>query len=387
MLLIIDLYQEMLPGLPLNLFLRFFVIIIVAFILKGILAKALSKLLFFSFKSIASKPHTEKFNLLFNKPLQYLITCIGFFFGINQISNFLERIILFERHKFVHKSKLLNQESTTFSLLELADHILFFAFIYYAVLLITRVVSFVFYIWTENAFLANDKGKQQLLPLLRDVIIVIVWSFGFFTILGLVFHINVPTLIAGLGFGGVALAFASKESLENLLSSFMIMLDKPFSLGDHIKLGNIEGIVESLGFRSTRIRTFDKTLVSIPNKNLIGESLENFTLTGLIRKKLIVKVSYGTAQSNLKKAMEAIKEYLNAYPYINQESRVFLENMNDALEVHISYYIHIPTEKSMDMVKEEINLEIYKILYQYVGGFGLPTTVQLNKNEHCEVEY
>ena len=90
-----------------------------------------------------------------------------------------------------------------------------------------------------------------------------------------IFNIDVTALAAGVGIGGIAIAMASKESLENLLGSFTIFFDKPFLVGDLVTTGNITGTVEKVGFRSTRIRTFDKSIVTVPNKNMISAELDN----------------------------------------------------------------------------------------------------------------
>lgn len=373
-----NLYQNILPTLPLNLLIRFVAIIVIALVFRGLFSQLLGKLFYISFKKFADKSYLDKFKELLLKPIKSVVTSIAFYVAFNQIDEFLESIIIFKRHKISDVESIPAIKTTSISLLELIDHLFFFVFIYFVVLLLTRMLHFIFHVYTNKAIINEDRERQQLMPLLRDVLNVIVWSFGFFTILGVVFHVNVPTLIAGLGFGGVAIAFAAKESLENLLASFMIMLDKPFTIGDHIKLGDIEGIVEVLGFRSTRIRTFDKTLVTIPNKNLIGDSLENFTQRGLMRVKHTLEAVYGTSQSDLLNAMSAIKQYLIKNSDTADESRVFLEKFGGALELHLSYYIILPNEKSLDDIRQEVNLEIYKIMYKYVGGFAFPTNVQIN---------
>ena len=102
------------------------------------------------------------------------------------------------------------------------------------------------------------------------------WFLGVLIILSNIFDVNVAALAAGLGVGGVAVALASKESLENLLGSFTIFFDKPFTVGDTVTLGGVTGTVEKVGFRSTRIRTFDKSIVTVPNKNIISINIFNW---------------------------------------------------------------------------------------------------------------
>ncbi len=118
---------------------------------------------------------------------------------------------------------------------------------------------------------------KQLLPYLRELLRITAWIFGIFTILGMVFQVNVYSLIAGLGVGGLALALASKETVENLFASFTIFLDKPFAVGDTIHAGSIQGEVEKIGFRSTRIRTEEKSFLTVPNKQLVDQVLNNLS--------------------------------------------------------------------------------------------------------------
>lgn len=386
MIFTIDFHQNILPLLPLNLLIRFVVIVVLALVFRGVIAQMLGKIFYVSFRKFADSSYLSKFKELLQKPIKSVISIIAFYIALNQINVFLESITIFKRHKISGDDVIPAVKTTSISLLELIDHLFFLVFIYYVVLLLSRLLYFIFHVYTSKAIINEDRERQQLMPLLRDVLNVIVWSFGFFTILGVVFHVNVPTLIAGLGFGGVALAFAAKESLENLLASFMIMLDKPFTLGDHIKLGDVEGVVEALGFRSTRIRTFDKTLVSMPNKNLISDSLENFTQRGLMRVKHTLEAVYGTAQTDLLNAMHAIKQHLIQNPNTADESRVFLEKFGAALEIHLSYFIIVPTEKSLDDIRQEIHLEIYRIMYKYAGGFAFPTNVQINGTDTNNVK-
>ncbi len=104
-----------------------------------------------------------------------------------------------------------------------------------------------------------------------------------FFVLGFIFKVNIVALVGGLGIGGLALALASKETVENLFGSFTIFFDKPFTVGDHVKVGNVEGFVEGIGLRSTRIRTLERSLLTIPNKKMIDAELENVTLRSMWR--------------------------------------------------------------------------------------------------------
>lgn len=385
-LLTIDLLKESLLGIPALVYLRAAAIILVAVILRRYIGTIITRIFFTVFRRIADKAHIDRFKELLQKPIERLLMTILFFAALNRFNVYWEKVVLLERHKKDVTDGGKTVVSSSFSLMDLADHLFFLCFIFYGVFVTVRTISFLFFVWVERARIAQDRERQQLLPLLRDVLVVLVWGFGFFTVLGVVFHVNVPTLIAGLGFGGVAIAFAAKESLENLLASFMIMVDKPFTIGDHIRIGNVEGKAEKIGFRSTRIRTFDKTLISLPNKNLIGDSLENFSERGMARVKLKVNASYGLSQTAIRTIISEIKKFIEAQQQTTEEANVYLENFGGALEINISYYIRIPSEVPLEEVRQNINFGIYRIMYQHGKGFGQPTTVSLSSDGHHDVE-
>ena len=110
-----------------------------------------------------------------------------------------------------------------------------------------------------------------------------------------------------MGVGGIAIAMASKESLENLFGSFTIFLDQPFTVGDIVTIGAITGVVEKVGFRSTRIRTFDKSLVSVPNKKMVDAELDNLGKRDVRRVKFYLGLTYDTKIDQIKKLFQKLK--------------------------------------------------------------------------------
>ncbi len=381
-----DIKQDLFLGLPIVLLLRFAIISIVAIALRRYIAALVTKLFFVVFRKIAHQAQIQKFKELLQGPIQGVLLCILLFIALNQLHLYFEKIMLFERHKSFAHTNIADVLTSSFSLMELIDHLFFLGLIFYVILLLARIMMFLFYLWVERAVAAKDRERQQLLPLLRDVLVVMIWSIGFFTVLGVVFHVNVATLIAGLGFGGVAIAFAAKESLENLLASFMIMVDKPFTIGDHIKIGSVEGRAEQIGFRSTRIRTLDQTLVSLPNKNLIGTNLENFSERGRARVKLKLNAHYGLSESALKIVIQELKSIIENNENTVGDVVVFLENFGATIEISVGYFIPVPSIKTMEEIKQELNLEMYKIMYQYAQGFGFPAQVSINTEAKNEMD-
>ncbi len=167
---------------------------------------------------------------------------------------------------------------------------------------------------------------DQLVPFIRKTLRVFIVILAFmFLVQNLGYSIS--GLLASLGLGGLAVALAAKDSLSNIFGSIMILLDRPFTIGDWIKAGEMEGVVEEIGFRSTRIRTFAKTLITVPNSVLMNMSIDNFSQMPKRRIKLTVGVTYDTTPQQMRQAVAAIKQMLREHPAIHQD--FFLVNFTD----------------------------------------------------------
>ena len=139
-----------------------------------------------------------------------------------------------------------------------------------------RLIDFIALVLESKASLTEDKSDDQLIVFFRDFLKVILGIIGFLLLLKFTFGQNIGNLLTGLSIVGAALALAAKESLENIIASFIIFFDKPFKTGDELTIQSITGNVERIGLRSTKIRTADKTLVSVPNKQMV-DSIVDYT--------------------------------------------------------------------------------------------------------------
>jgi MscS family membrane protein len=182
---------------------------------------------------------------------------------------------------------------------------------------------------------------------------------------------SISGLLASLGIGGLAVALAAKDTLSNIFGSFMIILDRPFHIGDWVKAGDMEGVVEEVGFRSTKIRTFAKTLITVPNNIIANLAIDNFSRMPNRRIKLNVGVTYETSPAQMRRAVSLIREMLTNHPAIQQD--FFLVNFTDfgASSLDIMVYCFTTTTvwgeyldarenvclKIMDIL-EELGLEI-----------------------------
>jgi MscS family membrane protein len=335
------------------------VLFFMGFFMKKYLSNMLSKIIFKLLNKRVEKGHLTNFQDLVLAPFQGLIVTILFYLGIQNIAKLLDDIIVF--HKAASKSK----KAITIHLHEVIDLIFYFCVIFYIILLASRVVDFISYVLLEKFKQKGDKERLQIYPLIKNILKVLIWTAGIFTILKTIFLVDVTALIAGLGIGGIAIAFALKDSLENLLASILIMLDKPFLIGDWVKVNGVEGTVENLGFRSTHIRTFDKTLVSIPNKKLIDNNLENLSERGTRRVKFEFGANYGISDTKLKKVLDLIKDKIDEHPQIAPGTSVFFDNFGDSsLNIVVTYFVIINTNTNFSKVKEDVNYIIYQLMYQ-----------------------
>ncbi|RYZ15436.1 MAG: mechanosensitive ion channel family protein, partial [Sphingobacteriales bacterium] len=301
-----DFLQQVYFGNSVETYLRFVVILILALLLKRYITAIFTRLFFTVFKKFSSAYFGQQFKELVLRPIEGLIVTVFFYVAFYQLSLSLDKLILLRRMKAVKEAGK-EVPSTLITVMDVVDHLFFLFLLFYFILLISRVLDFVFMVMVQKARDNDDRERQQILPLLKDVLKVFVWAFGVLSVMGVVFHVNVAALVAGFGVGGIAIAFAAKESLENLLASFMVMIDKPFTIGDWVKINGVEGHIEKVGFRSTRIRSFDKTMISIPNRQLIDNNLENFSERGMRRVVFSVGAIYGVSRKALEKTMEEIR--------------------------------------------------------------------------------
>jgi MscS family membrane protein len=175
-------------------------------------------------------------------------------------------------------------------------------------------------------------------------------------------------------FEGVAVALASKESLENLLGSFTIFFDKPFQVGDIITIGEITGVVEKVGFRSTRVRTFDKSVVTVPNKNIINTELDNLGVRPVRRVKFYVGLLYSTSTEQIKSIVNDIQSLINNHPGTDNEGRVrFMEFGDSSLNIMVLYFTKGPEWESMIDTRQDINFKIIDIVKKHGSDFAFPT--------------
>ena len=209
----------------------------------------------------------------------------------------------------------------------------------------------------------NTPGEYQLLFFFKDFIRVILIIIGIAFILKFSFRLDIGNLLTGLSIVGAALALSARESLENLIASFIIFFDKPFETGDFVKVNNITGTVERIGLRSTRVRTAEKSMVTVPNKQMVDSILDNWSMRDFIRNEIKTLLSPHTSAEDLEKAISGIEEILTSKKETVNSYSVYLQEINnDSAVIMVVYFTNFPMAlDDQNKLKQEINLEIRKM--------------------------
>lgn len=183
------------------------------------------------------------------------------------------------------------------------------------------------------------------------------------------------SILAGLGVGGLAVALAARDSLANLLGSVLIMFEKPFRVGHGIRVGGSEGTVEDVGFRSTRIRTADNSLISIPNNAVVNATVENLALRTMFRQRLLVQVTYDTPRDKVEALAEGIRQLIGDHPMTNKDN--FHVRFNDfgesSLNILVIFYLKVPNYAAELREREAILLQIMDLAKEIGVEFAFPT--------------
>ncbi len=189
--------------------------------------------------------------------------------------------------------------------------------------------------------------------------------------------INVSAVIASLGLGGLAFALAAKDTVANLFGGLTVLIDKTMKTGDWIKIGDVEGIVEDIGLRTTKIRSFEKSLITIPNQILANQSLENFSKRNVRRIKMIIGVTYDTTREQMVKILEDIRNMLKTHPRIAKDQLMmiyFTEFGDSSLNIFIYCFTDTADWEEYLAIRENVNLKIMEIIEKHGASFAFPST-------------
>ncbi|HIA03589.1 MAG TPA: mechanosensitive ion channel family protein [Myxococcales bacterium] len=245
-----------------------------------------------------------------------------------------------------------------------------FSVVWFAYRLIDVLASFL----AEKAELTDTKLDDQLVPMIRKSLKLFVAIIGGVFILQNL-NVNVGSLLAGLGLGGLAFALAAKDTVANFFGSVMIFIDKPFQIGDWIKIGSLEGTVEEVGFRTTRVRTFYDSLVTVPNAGVTNTAIENMGARRYRRYKTVLGLTYGTRVEQIQAFCEGVRAIITGMEGMRKDSfRVeFVEFGSNSLDISVTCYMIAESTDDEYRTRSNLNMEILRLAEEIGVGFAFPT--------------
>lgn len=314
-----------------------------------ILAKILFTIFGKIFKSAATKTASRLDDILIDmleEPIVFAVVIIGMWWGYDFLS-FSDGV-----EKWIHRIfKILIAINITWLVARIVDAILKEYLIPYA----------------EK----SDSNVDHVMPIIRKGIKSIIW------ILGIVLALNnagydVGALLAGIGIGGIALAMAAKDFVANIFGGITVFTDKPFSPGDRIKIDGFDGFVTEIGIRSTRMKTLEGRIVTVPNHKFTDSFVENVTAEPSRKMKLTVGLTYDTPHDRIREAQEIMTQLVTDHPNLEDEHFVWFEGFGDfSLNVSLIYFIK--AGEDLFQVPNELNLSILEKFNATGLEFAFPT--------------
>ena len=326
-----------------------------------ILSFVVVKMLYWIFSNVirrlTSKTKTNLDDVLINKlekPLTYLILILGYWISIHYLVFKEEVEIVLENAAY-----FLLVVDVTAILSRIVDA------------LISEVIMPI----TEKSESSFD---NQLIPVIQKGVRSIIWVLGI--IIGLDnIGFDITAMIAGLGIGGLALALAAQDSVKNIFAGIMIFLDKPFRIKDRIQVDGFDGTVEEVGLRSTRLRTLEGRIVTIPNSRFTDNSVTNVTSQPTLKVKLNLGLTYDTDEVQMQKAIDILEDIVKDQEAITDDYAAGFNGFGDfSLNILFIYYVK-PDSHWLD-TQTLVNKEILRRFNKEGLEFAFPTQTILKKD-------
>ena len=326
-----------------------------------ILSFVVVKMLYWTFSNVirrlTSKTKTNLDDVLIDKlekPLTYLVLILGYWISI---------------HYLVFKEEV-----------ELVlENVAYFLLVIDVTAILSRIVDALI---TEIIMPISEKSDSsfdnQLIPVIQKGVRSIIWILGI--IIGLDnIGFDITAMIAGLGIGGLALALAAQDSVKNIFAGIMIFLDKPFRIKDRIQVDGFDGIVEEVGLRSTRLRTLEGRIVTIPNSRFTDNSVTNVTSQPTLKVKLNLGLLYDTDEVQMQKAIDILEDIVKNQEAITDDYAAGFNGFGDfSLNILFIYYVK-PDSHWLD-TQTLVNKEILRRFNKEGLEFAFPTQTILKKD-------
>lgn len=330
-------------------------ILLVAFIIKRIISRFFAGLIY---TWIVKNNHAE----LKKAQLHRLVV------PIEQFLLFLVAVIaLYE----LHFPDAWNLHLFKFSLQQVIESCTKLVFIILLIRVCLRTLEFIAKILEERAKSTSDQSDDQLVLFFRDFFKVILYIIGALLILHYVFNENIGNLVTSLSIVGAAIALSMRESLENIIASFIIFFDKPFTVGDMVKVNNFTGTIEKIGLRSTRIRTQEKTYISVPNKQMVDNIVDNISLRTERKFEMDIQLSVQTTAAAIGEFTSYLRNFIKEQTGVVSATVLVIDAGKQAHIVHAEVFVAMHIEiAQFQILRERINLAAIEYANQHQIQFA-----------------
>ena len=312
------------------------------------------KILYWVFSNIFQKITSKTANSLddtllrtLQKPTTFLVIVSAYFYSV----------------KFLHFS--LNTESILLNI----------AYIFIALGITSIISRIIDAVISEVILPISEKSEtsfdNHLIPVIQKAVRAIIWSLG--VVVGLDnIGFDITAMIAGLGIGGLALALAAQDSVKNIFAGIMIFLDKPFKIKDRIKIDGHDGVVEEVGLRSTRIRTLEGRIVTIPNCTFTDNSVINVTSQPALKVKINLGLTYDTNENDMQKAINILQDIVKNQDAITDDYAAGFNGFGD-FSLNILFVYYVRPESHWLNTQTLVNKEVLKRFNEEGLEFAFPT--------------
>ncbi|MHC4095469.1 MAG: mechanosensitive ion channel family protein [Planctomycetota bacterium] len=245
----------------------------------------------------------------------------------------------------------------------------------YALYRLVDIIEHYLQRWTSGT---KTKLDDMLVPVIRKSLRATITIIAALWIADGILDANIRAILVSAGVGGIAIALAAKDTIANFFGSVAIFADRPFQIDEMIQIADHVGPVEQVGFRSTKIRTLQGHLVTVPNSVIVNSAVENIGRRPYIRRKSNITITYDSGQRGAERAVQIIKEVLSNVPEVNTDPkcppRVYFSDFNDwALNIYMSYWVKPPDYWLYQEVNERVNIEIMKRFEAEKIEFAFPS--------------
>lgn len=322
------------------------IVILIAFILKRLISKYLAGVIYRLVAKTGNSFQKDAFTKLVIHPLEVFLLLLVSMIALDKL--YFPTVFDFKIFRFTSR-QIIECCSNTF---------LISVFIW----LCLRIIDFVAIILEEKANKTTDQTDNQLILFFKDFFKVLIVINGVLLILHFAFNKNIGNLLTGLSIVGAAIALATRESLENLIASFIIFFDKPFTVGDTVKIQSITGTVERIGLRSTRIRTAEKTYLTVPNKQMVDSIVDNISLRTERKAEIKLELALTVSATKLEGLIVKIKKILSEDYFI--APTIFLTDIGKNANIITVEYsaTMIESLSEFNTKREAVCFKIIKIL-------------------------